>query len=293
MADIGYSDANGVYKTVSIDVVQAMYNYANKTASSVAGNNKRLSDPGFMFLENRTNRFTCFINGISELLDIRLHVYSDGGGTLNISSISAALVVEEGPLKINTWGEYEKESTLFPLTKNANKIEPFNVPYQGSVNANITFKSIDKSINIDKSIDGEPSKQEYGNKDVNELMRYWQERIGTKPSQNPANRRACATLIRQKGMAGAKDVVDLINSAMLSLDTYAPSVASFTDLYGAFGKLAKLEAFRIRLEAKNASQRKLSTFYRNSTPTYDEPSDEDRAKTSEEMKKMREKLFGK
>ncbi|MEE1517348.1 MAG: hypothetical protein UF228_07100 [Lachnospiraceae bacterium] len=146
MADIGYSDANGVYKTVSIDVVQAMYNYANKTASSVAGNNKRLSDPGFMFLENRTNRFTCFINGISELLDIRLHVYSDGGGTLNISSISAALVVEEGPLNINTWGEYEKESTLFPLTKNANKIEPFNVPYEGSVNANITFKSIDKSM---------------------------------------------------------------------------------------------------------------------------------------------------
>lgn len=154
-------------------------------------------------------------------------------------------------------------------------------------------KSIDKSINIDKSIDGEPSKQEYGNKDVNELMRYWEKRIGTKPSQNPANRRACATLIRQKGMAGAKDVVDLINSAMLSIDTYAPSVASFTDLYGAYGKMAKLEAFRIRLEAKNATQRKLSTFYRNSAPTYDEPSDEDRAKTSEEIKKAREKLFGK
>ena len=146
MADIGYADANGVYKTVSLDVVQAMYNYANKTAGSVAGNNKRLSDPGFMFLENRTNRFTCFINDISELLDIRLHVYSDGGGTLNISSISAALVVEEGPLGINTWGEYEKDSTLFPLTKNANKIEPFNVAYEGSVNANIAFRSTDKSM---------------------------------------------------------------------------------------------------------------------------------------------------
>ena len=146
MADIGYSDANGVYKTVSIDVVQAMYNYANKTAGSVAGNNKRLSDPGFMFVENRTNRFTCFINDISELLDIRLHVYSDGGGTLNISSVSAALVVEEGTLGINTWGEYEKESTLFPLTKNANKIETFHVPYEGSVNANIAFKSTGKSM---------------------------------------------------------------------------------------------------------------------------------------------------
>lgn len=154
-------------------------------------------------------------------------------------------------------------------------------------------KSIDKSINIDKSIDGEPSKQEYGNKDVNELMRYWEQRIGTKPSQAKPNRNACATFIRQKGVDGAKGIVDLIYESMHTTGLYAPSVASFTDLYGAYGKMAKLEAFRIRLEAKNATQRKISTFYRNSAPTYDEPSDEDRAKTSEEMKKTREKLFGK
>ena len=154
-------------------------------------------------------------------------------------------------------------------------------------------KSINKSINIDKSIDGEPSKQEYGNKGVNDLMRYWQERIGTKPNQSKQNRNACATLIRQKGIEGAKGIVDLIYEALHTTGLYAPSVASFADLYGAYGKLAKLEAFRIRLESKNASQRKISTFYRNSAPTYDEPTDEDRAKTSEEMKKMREKLFGK
>ena len=148
MAEIGYADANGSYKTVSLDVVQAMYNYANKTAATVAGNNKRESNPGFMFLENRTNRFTCFINDISELLDIRLYVYSDKGGTLNVSSISAALVVEEGPLSINVWGEYEKNSSLFPLTKNANPITPFNVGESMSANANISFKSTDKSMLI-------------------------------------------------------------------------------------------------------------------------------------------------
>lgn len=154
-------------------------------------------------------------------------------------------------------------------------------------------KSIDKSINIDKSIDGEPSKQEYGNKDVNELMRYWKQYIGTEPSQSKLNRNACATLIRQRGIDGAKRIVDLIYMSMHTPELYAPSVASFADLFGAYGKMAKLEAFRIRLEAKIATQRKLSTFYCNSAPTYDEPSDEDRAKTSEEMKKAREKLFGK
>ena len=154
-------------------------------------------------------------------------------------------------------------------------------------------KSIDKSINIDKSIDDKSSEsKEYGNKDVNELMRYWQERIGSKPSQNPANRRACSTLIRQKGVSGARDIVDLIHSAQISLEPYAPMVASFAELYGAFGKLSKLEAFKTRLDAKNATQRKLSTFYRNSAPVYDEPTDEDRAKTSQAMKEAREKLFG-
>lgn len=154
-------------------------------------------------------------------------------------------------------------------------------------------KSIEKRINIDKSIDDKSSESnEYGNKDVNELMRYWQERIGSKPSQNPANRRACATLIRQKGVSGARDIVDLIHSAQISLEPYAPMVASFAELYGAFGKLSKLEAFKTRLDAKNATQRKLSTFYRNSAPVYDEPTDEDRAKTSQAMKEAREKLFG-
>lgn len=139
-ADVGYLDANGGYKTISFDVVSAMYSYANKTAEYTAGNGKRQSDSSYMFLENRTNRFTYFINDISELVDIRLYVYSDGGGVLNISSISAALVVEEGPLSINNWGEYEKDSTLFPLSRNANPISVFYVGKGDSVNANIAFR---------------------------------------------------------------------------------------------------------------------------------------------------------
>lgn len=144
----------------------------------------------------------------------------------------------------------------------------------------------------DKSINNKLDKSEFGDKNVNELMNYWNEKIGIKASQSKPNRNACSTLIRQKGIDGAKGIVDLIFEAMHSTGLYAPSIASFADLYGAYGKLSKLEAFRIRLEAKNASQRKISALYRNSAQVYEDISDEERAKTSEAMKKAREKLFG-
>ena len=146
MADIGYMDGHGGYKKVSVDVVQSIYNYANKTPRENAGNGKAQSDAEFMFLENRTNRFSHFLSDVSELVDIRLYVYSDGGGVLNISNISASLVVKEGSLGINNWGEYEKKSTLFPITQNDGAITTFEVGRLGNVNTYITFKATDEGM---------------------------------------------------------------------------------------------------------------------------------------------------
>lgn len=149
------------------------------------------------------------------------------------------------------------------------------------------IKSIYKSISIDKSIEGKPS--EYGNKDVNEMMSYWKERTGIEPSNNKSNRNACNTLIKQRGMDGAKKTVDLIAKAMT--EQFAPKVSSFNELYGAYGKLAKLDAFAIRLQAKDPSQRILKRFGGNSTNDTTVLSDEERQRTSELMKEARKKLF--
>ena len=148
-------------------------------------------------------------------------------------------------------------------------------------------KSIDKSINDNKLSDGKPS--EYGNKDVNELMKYWNDKTGISASNNKANRNACNTLIKQRGIDGAKKTVDLIAKAMT--EQFAPKVSSFNELYGAYGKLPKLDAFAIRLEAKNPSERILKQFGRNSTPAIYEPTDEERQKTLQAMEEARKKLF--
>ena len=148
-------------------------------------------------------------------------------------------------------------------------------------------KSIEKNINDSKESDGKPS--EYGNKDVNELMRYWSEKTGISASNNKANRNACNTLIKQRGVDGAKKTVDLIAKAMH--EQFAPKVSSFSELYGAYGKLSKLDAFAIRLRAKNPSERILKRFGDNSTNDTEAISDEERKRTSEMMKEARKKLF--
>lgn len=134
----------------------------------------------------------------------------------------------------------------------------------------------------------ENSKKTYGNKDVNDLFDYWKERVGIMPSNNKTNRNACSTLIRQRGVDGAKKVVDAIHKALTSQDKYAPRVASFTDLYGAYGKLAKLDAWII---IKNSPNTALKRFQTAQTADY-EPSDAERAETLKRMAEARKRLFG-
>ena len=145
---------------------------------------------------------------------------------------------------------------------------------------------------ITKVIDSRPVEKsqqvpkEYGNKDVNELFAYWKERVGIAPSNNPANRRSCSTLIRQRGMDGAKKVVDAVHKSLISQDKFAPRVSSFSDLYGAYGKLPKLDAWII----KNSPKTALKRFQTANTANY-EPSDAERAETLKRMAEARKKLF--
>lgn len=132
----------------------------------------------------------------------------------------------------------------------------------------------------------EKSKKTYGNKDINELFDYWQSRVGIAPSKNQANRNACSTLIRQRGMNGAKKIVDAVHHALTSQDKYAPRVSSFTDLYGAYGKLSKLDAWII----KNSPKTALKRYQTANTANY-EPSDAERAETLRKMAEARKKLF--
>ena len=150
---------------------------------------------------------------------------------------------------------------------------------------------IKKNNNDDISSDKSGQKTEYGNKDVNELFSYWREKVEIEPSNNKMNRNSCATLIRQRGVDGAKHVVDLIARAIKGNDQFAPQVSSFGELYGRYGKLSRLDAWEIKNQAKSPSKR-----FKTAQKTYldddYEPSDEERAKVQAQFKLARERLFG-
>lgn len=151
------------------------------------------------------------------------------------------------------------------------------------IKSNISDKSLIEKSPVEKS------KKTYGNKDINDLFDYWQSRVGIAPSSNKINRNACSTLIRQRGVDGAKKVVDAIHQAMVSQDKYAPRVSSFSDLYGAYGKLSKLDAWIIRNSPKTALKRFQTAQTAVSDKDY-EPSDEERAETLKRMKEFRQKM---
>lgn len=138
--------------------------------------------------------------------------------------------------------------------------------------------------------DAPVEKSEYGNREVNELFTYWKEKTGIAPSGNKMNRNACHTLIRQRGVDGAKKVVDAVAHALNSNDRFAPRVSSFAELYGAYGKLSKLDAWIIKNSPKTALKRYQTAQTADSGADY-EPTDEERARTLAKMKQAREKLF--
>lgn len=145
----------------------------------------------------------------------------------------------------------------------------------------------DNKLSSDKS---PVEKSEYGNREVNALFTYWKEKTGIAPSSNKMNRNSCHTLIRQRGVDGAKKVVDAIAHAINSNDRFAPRVSSFAELYGAYGKLSKLDAWIIKNSPKTALKRYQTAKTAYSDADY-EPTDEERAETLAKMKQAREKLF--
>ena len=132
----------------------------------------------------------------------------------------------------------------------------------------------------------EPKKSEYGNHEVNALLELWEHETGLTANVAKANRLAAYNLIRKKGFDGAKAVVELVGRAIHSGDKYAPRIASFRDLQGQYEKLSKLEAWEAR---QNPSTPGVSmSFYERDESISKEISDEEREKTLEAMRKVRE-----
>ena len=110
-----YYNQEGRRNQLTFDVIRAMYDYANKSPMYMdngmvgsSGSPLAVTDNSFMFRENHTDRFVISVSDVARLGKLSLNMKSFNGGTLQITNVSAAMVMESGLLQINEQDEYAR-----------------------------------------------------------------------------------------------------------------------------------------------------------------------------------------
>lgn len=97
-----------------------------------------------------------------------------------------------------------------------------------------TTKTKTETNNIAKAIGETP--QEYGNKEVNDLFKYWEEVVGYPITSNKQkNRNACMNLIKSRGFEATKTLVNSV--AYTHTERFAPSISDFYSLQSKMNEL--------------------------------------------------------
>ncbi len=112
---VEYYDSNGVLKTSTYNIVEAMYDYAGQekkvgTAGTVGQNawpGGTESDPSFMFRAGKTDRFMLAIEDINQLVRVTLEVRSRVQTTWNIDCMYVTYGRNNGKRIINIDNEYQ------------------------------------------------------------------------------------------------------------------------------------------------------------------------------------------
>ena len=134
-ATLEYYNQEGKRNQLTFDVIRAMYDYANKTpvyldngTTGSAGSPLAVSDNSFMFRENHTDRFVVSVSDIAKLGKLSLNMKSLNGGSLQITNVTASLVMENGLLQINDQDEYVRlGATEYLCEDTVDKIPAFDL----------------------------------------------------------------------------------------------------------------------------------------------------------------------
>ena len=113
-AEVTFRDVNGMIQRLNVeDVVALMYEYNNRPAkyttvqsNGVFQNGQAVSDPDYMFRANHTDRFIIPLDGLEQLLNIKLYPRSSVNCVWNITDVNASLVQGSGRRILNVAGEY-------------------------------------------------------------------------------------------------------------------------------------------------------------------------------------------
>ena len=134
-ATLEYYNKDGDRKQITFDVIRAMYEYANKApvylndgTNGASGSPLAVPDNNFMFRENHTDRFVISVSDVAQLTKLTLNMKSINGGSLQITNLTVALVMESGQLQINEQDEYLRTgATEYLCEDTVDKIPAFEL----------------------------------------------------------------------------------------------------------------------------------------------------------------------
>ena len=162
--DMCYYNSAGEAKHMGFDIVQLMYEYANKTPRYTSGVNadgstaatfSAWSDP-YMFQADKTDRFIITLSDARELVYLDIDAYMEGleqgqGGTWHIGGVAVSLIESEGHLLLNANNEYERDNAVRLLTTNVdtNRVPAYQLLMEHNAKTSQRIHFIENEIDLD------------------------------------------------------------------------------------------------------------------------------------------------
>ena len=169
-AEITYRDVNGIIQRQNIeDVVALMYAFNNRAvqyttlqSNGLFVGGQAVSDPNYMFRPNHTDRFIISLDGLEQILNIKLYPRSSVNTVWNISDVNVSLIRGQGRRILNVAGEYTmkypKEEELLPIASSDSTGEPkyskqlYISGSEGGIGSPITVNFTSEKVQTDSSI---------------------------------------------------------------------------------------------------------------------------------------------
>lgn len=137
VADITYLNKDDVSVTTQVDIVDAMYEYAElsvENSVTIDGTSRAVSSPGFMFRDYHTDRFFIRLGDLKSIVSMTIYPYSSKSGSLSISNVSVFTVSETGSLILNRNQEYEVSSSKTLLAQSS--AEGYTIGFDANLQTN-------------------------------------------------------------------------------------------------------------------------------------------------------------
>ena len=150
-AEIKYRDSNDQDQIMTVDVTQAMYEYANRSKVGsiyLNGGEYARNDKSFMMREYHTDRFTVSISGLKQVQSITFSMFDDNEGDWTVSNVSMYLVQSSGQRTINANQEYEIAGSKSLLATSVDT-DGFTTRYYNNINNSPEIQMSDNLVTVE------------------------------------------------------------------------------------------------------------------------------------------------